>query len=735
MSYERPRGAACCAISPRPAKAQTVRASLLAAGTAALLLSAAMPALADSGRADVEWHNHPSIIVASDGSEYTQVLASSHSVEGQIRVELDAELTGRVLSYHAWPRLGIPGENFYASWHAFKDNGQSKSYSTPRPRSVNETFNFSIPRQDYTEFMIVACNLQADRLRSQGMSNSQVFSQNRIVDIFVSSSLDYEMSGPDRLNPPPEEVQSDSYIKLICQRDDSLDPPAQGPVAGAALLVQTAQVNKLTGACELRLQGTISSQDPNQQVKFRYVDAGGQQSDIKTETTDANGLANFTHSYPLAKGIKSGRIQIVGQSNAFLSNWADFESDCSAPTQDIKTVLPPKAAGFTFMVREEVEHRGLYCPSEVVAVGNLEGRGTASGAVSLFAGGLLKALKPYSLEDGEDFFIVGQHNLSWGPTQAQQNAKFAMNVTNLSGEIVDSLEHTENFVCRQPQVSDAHQGAPGDLATEIPAPKSVNLLVSELGKKTKNGHVCPEKGRISAFVQSDAKGFTGTLAIFAGGSLQQEIDIDLPANHGTSFPYDYELPWNGSTIPSQTVIFSMKVWNQHRVEVASLEKTGDFDCTEIKTTGVAMPGGGLTTEQPGPQSSQQTRPATVGQLAVGPALAIMAPKGTVRRGEIRLTGGPANATYELTFYRKVYSSYQKVSGAGLPNQMTGLSASFELGALDGARQWRLEVCPVMGGQGSCKTSDFRVPVIGKTKQQAPVQGTPFVIVPGAIPQN
>jgi hypothetical protein len=125
----------------------------------------------------------------------------------------------------------------------------------------------------------------------------------------------------------------------------------------------------------------------------------------------------------------------------------------------------------------------------------------------------------------------------------------------------------------------------------------------------------------------------------------------------------------------------------------------------------------------------------VGQLAVGPALAIMAPKGTVRRGEIRLTGGPANATYELTFYRKIYSSYQKASGAGLPNQMTGLSASFDLGALDGARQWRLEVCPVMDGQGSCKTSDFRVPVIGKTKQQAPVQGTPFVIVPGAIPQN
>jgi len=133
---------------------------------------------------------------------------------------------------------------------------------------------------------------------------------------------------------------------------------------------------------------------------------------------------------------------------------------------------------------------------------------------------------------------------------------------------------------------------------------------------------------------------------------------------------------------------------------------------------------------------EQGRPVATGQLAVGPALAIMAPKGTVRSGQIRLTGGPANATYELTFYRKVYSSYQAVNIAGLPKQMTGLTASIDLAALDGSRQWRLEVCPVSGGQGTCKTSDFRLPVVSAVKQKtAPAQPTPFVIVPGVIPQQ
>jgi len=738
MSYERPRGAACCATFPRPAKAQTIRASLLAAGTAALLLSAAMPAQADSGRADVEWHNHPSIIVASDGSKYTEVLGSSHSVEGEIRVELDAEVTGRVLSYHAWPRLGIPGENVYSSWHAFKDNGQSKSYSTPRPKSVNETFNFSIPRQDYAEFMVVACYLQADRMRSQGMNNSQVFSQNRIVDIFVGASVTYEMSGPDRVNPPPEEVQSDSSITLICQRDDSLDPTAVPEIVSASLSIDVVKTNAAQDKCELRLKGSIETKNPGTEVKFVYVDETGKASDVKTVQTRASKVRNFEHSFPLPKGKKSGRIQIVGQSHAFLSNWADYTSICDGIADDVKTVLPPKAFHLEAIpMADTVMFRGLVCPAKVKIWGIIQGRGDWQGNGVLAVGNTPKAMEPYDISDGEQFIVQGEHGLSWEGLQSpQQNVKFSLYVTDKDGKELDQMQVTQNFVCREPQVSDAHQGAPGGVAGDVDLPKSTILLVSELGKKTQNGYVCPAKGRVSAFVQSDAEGFSGTLAIFAGGSLKKEIAVDLPANHGTSYPYDYELPWNGSTIPSQHVVFAMKVLNKHGHEVASKEKIEGFDCTKIETAGVAQVGGGYATEPRDPLPSQQGRPVATGQLAVGPALAIMAPKGSVRSGQIRLTGGPANTTYELSFYRKSSGGYQLVKTAKLPKQMTGLTATFDLAALTGGRDWRLEVCPAKGGQGTCKTSDFRLPVVSAVKQKtSPAQPTPFVIVPGVIPQQ
>jgi hypothetical protein len=735
-----PSGGAGCVAPLRACQARPRSGRLAAVGAFALLLCNTAPALADDDQATVIELNSPVIYVASHLDKYTEMVSGTPIV-GKIRATADADVSGKVKSIRAWPLLGVSaGQSDFSShpWRHLSNHGFSKDYGLPRPKQVSEDFLFTLTPADYKGTPELACNAYADHLRAQGHSNSEIFSQDRWIEIAVAAAVSAEFTGISG-SPVPSEVESWANYKkvnVICQRDPSMDAPAAPDVFGASLSVEVVRANAAQDKCELRLNGSVTTKEAGTEVKFVYVDDTGKTSDVKTVQTRASKVRNFEHSFPLPKGKKSGRIQIVGQSHAFLSNWADYTSICDGIADDVKTVLPPKAFHLEAIpMADTVMYRGLVCPAKVKIWGIIQGRGDWQGNGVLAVGNTPKAMEPYDISDGQQVIVQAEHGLSWEGLQSpQQNVKFSLYVTDKDGKELDQMQVTQNFVCREPQVSGAVQGAPQGLASKISSPKATNLLVSELGKKTQNGYVCPVKGRVSAFVQSDAEGFSGTLAIFAGGSLKKEIALDLPANHGISYPYDYELPWNGSTIPSQHVVFAMKVLNKHGHEVASKEKIEQFNCTEIVTTGVAMPGGAFATEQPEPLGAQQGRPAAAGQLAVGPALAILSPKGTVRRGDIRLTGGPANATYELTFYRKVNSSYQQVNIAGLPKQMTGPTASFNLAALDGGRQWRLEVCPVMGGQGSCKTSDFRVPVIGQKKQQAPAQGTPFVIVPGAIPQ-
>lgn len=693
----------------------------------------------DTASAEVTQLNNQTIYIESDGSHYSGY-QSGAAITGKIRIELDTGVSGRVQKWSAWPKLLSRTEPGGAeAWFSedFQSSGRAKSYESPRPKEVDEEFSFTITPPQYTAFLVAACNNYADQLRGEGQSSAQIFEKDRWIQVGVASGLYHEMSGPSG-NPLPGEVVGWGYFKkinVICKASESLDPVEQ-PITASYIRVEAVQTSAVRGKCELKLAGSVISKNPNTEVTFRYVDDKGQQSDLKTASTGADRTVAFKHDYPLSADKKSGKIRIVGQSHAFFSNWDSFENDCSTPPQDVATLLPPKAFHLEAIAKADtVMHRGLVCPANVAIWGIIKGRGPMTGAVTLRAGGSIKKLQVYNIENDEQVIVQGEHELSWSPQSlGQQNVKYTMDVTNKQGDIVDHMDVTQNFVCVKPQVSDAAQGAPGGLAGDVETPKSTNLAVNELGKKAQNGYVCPVKGRALAHIQTGAKSFSGKIEIYAGGSVKQQFDIDLPANYTTFYPYDHELAWDGTTIPSQNIVFAMKVLNQHGFEVASHNAVKKFDCTEIVTTGVAMPGGGYAPAPKDPTTSQQNRPAAAGQLAIGPALAIMAPKGTVRSGQIRLTGGPANATYELTFYRKVSGGYQPVNSAQLPKQMTGLTASFDLAGLDGGQQWRLEVCPVMGGQGTCKTSDFRVPRIGAKQQQAPAQATPFVIVPGAIQQ-
>ena len=126
-------------------------------------------------------------------------------------------------------------------------------------------------------------------------------------------------------------------------------------------------------------------------------------------------------------------------------------------------------------------------------------------------------------------------------------------------------------------------------------------------------------------------------------------------------------------------------------------------------------------------------------VVVSTAFDILAPKGQVREGRIQLSGGAANAKYDLHFYRGDKGGFKRVRSAQLPRQMTGRTATFNLKALSGGLDWRIEVCPAgtpagKAGKTACKTSDFRIlqsSSLGKVKAPGP-QGEPKTfILPGS----
>lgn len=712
-----------------------VSRTLLVAAVAGVCVTAAAGARADTSDADILWINHPSIIVESNGHAYTEVKNSSHSIEGKIKVSLDAGVTGRVQSFESWPKLGVPIEGFPTSWDDFKDSGYSKSYSTPRPKTVEQEFGFSIPRQDYDDFMVVACNMNADRLRGQGKKDSEIFDENRIIEVSVDTGLYVDYSGPDNITPTPQEVSYPTTINVVCERDDSLDPVATPEIEGAYVQAKALPKN-LRGGCELEINGSVISREPNTQVKFVYVDDKGNVSDLKTVTTSGEANTTFQHKFPVSAEHESGKVRIVGQSHPFYSNWASFESQCNAPADDFKTVLPPKAVAVqAYATADTVLYRGRLCPAKAKIWGVLEGRGEASGAAALFAGGQLKGLRQYQAEDGKTIIVEAEHALTWeGNQTGQQNVLYRMNVSNAAGDLIDHVEGTQNYECRAPQTAGVAQGAAGGIASNDNLPKSVTLSLSTQGQKTLPGWVCPQKVRLHGNVMSDDQPLSGTAILYVGDTFIQEHDVDLEANWGHNYDAEHEFSWNAATQTEQTLDFTLKFANQHGHVVKTVKKTESFACRKIATTGLAGAGGLTGGQQPG----QASRPAAVGQL-VSPqemALSIQAPKGLVRQGQIRLTGGAANAKYGLSFLRKNGGGYTKVQSAQLPKQMTGLAASFPLQALNGGREWRLEVCPLGQAAAACRTSDFRLSRIGtgagvKAPAQVQPKGT-VILVPGAV---
>ncbi len=565
------RGAGRRNDSPSPSSLTERRTGRYLAAATALVasLAAAGPALADSGYAWVDELDLAFIEVASDGQNYTAVLGSSPAITGRMKLSLDAHKYGKVKSWAFWPSIQA-GTLQKKQFPEFK---YSKSYALgDRPKKVTRDLPFSIPLQAYKAYVEDACNQMASNLRSSlDYTDEDIFAVDRPISVAVRGEVTWEMSGISSDDPDPVQVTpgpANPMIKpvtIVCLKA----PPPRVPVANdpvrtkpkvKSVGLEVLGKGSFSGACSLRLTANIESTEPNEALQFRFESDQGHKSDYKSINTGANGVAEQVYEYdlPSSTGMRSGQVRIKFKGLTTSSAWEDYEVQCGAPTNDLQTLLPPKAKVLTLAVEEETFYQGRFCPEVIRVIGRVDGRGKASGKVTLGANGAQILDKPFSFEDDETLLFTNKFQLSWaGKPPSQQNVGLSMVVHNALGDTVDAMQKMKTVECRKPEVTDAAGGASGELAgAQTPGPDSVNLSLTELGKKVQNGHVCPERVYMGGSVGPAANGFSGSAAFFAGGSLKHELDLDLDSNQGYSTSYMHQLDWSGAAFPQQPVIYA-----------------------------------------------------------------------------------------------------------------------------------------------------------------------------------
>ncbi len=312
---------------------KTIRSSLLGSSIVVAGLSVcATTAVADLGDISVNSYSPGTIDVSSDGNVYTGPAIALVSLNAQLGVYLSAGDSGRVKSWKAWVKV----KRESGAWIQFSNDFDSASYSIPRPKTVNTVALVKVPFGTISPFATDQCNGLANGLRSAGLTNSQIFAQDRLLTFAIDGALSYEMSGIPGSSAPPEVAPPFSSMKKFYIKCKAA--PAPPPSNPTRTVPDIEQVNLsvrgtslINGVCKLNLSGVIVGKSANQQVKFRYKDDKGHQSNIHTVMTDHSKTAMFAHKYDLVgTGPKHGKIHIDIEGENFNSAWKNYNVQCQA---------------------------------------------------------------------------------------------------------------------------------------------------------------------------------------------------------------------------------------------------------------------------------------------------------------------------------------------------------------------------------------------------------------------
>ncbi len=540
---------------PRAATALLSLAVATASGSAALAN--------DVGVATVKGVTPPTISVQSNGNVYTGVTDPEVMIEADVDYLFKPYKLGKVESFGIW----LVVRTSATGWISFKENKFGASYPIgSRPDDVAGSANLVLFADSYEKHFVKYCNDQRKVLEALGQSKQQIFSEDRIIEVAVSAAEEYDftLSGFDgnSLGSGGESWPTYHKINLICERDPNIPM-----IADSSLSATVVQKNQIANACELRLNGSISTHGPNVEVKLRYVEEGGQKSGVKTITTGADGKKDFQHTYTLDPEVQSGKIRMVGIDPAFTSNWASYEVDCSEPaSNDIQVFLPPQAKAMAFDVDTEILRYGMACPRFVEVTGSIEGRGKVSGKIIFMAGGqeISGTGVPYSIDDGETQFHEVMYEIPWQTIPASQtkhSANFGMYVANGQGQVVSQLEGTKHFECYEP----------------LP-PKPVALYMNVTQEIERNGTFCPSEIKIRSFVKGGGGAFAGTAVFTANADQSDPQPLSIPGTDIASTAVPHQVSWQNVSGYEQYLELSVYVYDGDGNVVGAKSGTEFLQC-------------------------------------------------------------------------------------------------------------------------------------------------------------
>jgi hypothetical protein len=310
---------------------------------------------ANADSASSEFASPPNIDAwtARGNLERYLLVLPSEDLEAKVRVVGDAGVFGRITEVHAW--LSIDGGGIVSrdgrAW------GYSKTYSSPRPKEIDSTVDVRIPADKVRQHMLDACHAQIIRLRKEGMSDEDIWAEDRELDFGITVNYSVGFNGPDTYWKTPFIFGPVFSAKLTCLKHTPSDTPAIGGVATVLCPEKAVPVSYvgaeqitglMTGVCTLVVRYAIRTSCPNMDVKFRLWEMiRNRKSEVISVTSNNIRLAGGTKVYEVGD-LDSGKIRLEGVSPGFLSGHTEYTMDCPDGAAEGGFTVGGTAQGSTF---------------------------------------------------------------------------------------------------------------------------------------------------------------------------------------------------------------------------------------------------------------------------------------------------------------------------------------------------------------------------------------------------
>jgi hypothetical protein len=282
-----------------------------AAGAFCLIAAAwAEPSLAKSEESATLVSVVPAeISVASNGTRYTTTPWNGNIV-ATVRIEIDSGWSGHIKSWETWLNLLADGHKLELPQH-----GEDESYPVfQRPHNVDQVVQLQVPAAAYNAFIVARCNDLAEDLRQEGLTDQQIFNQDRKIGLWVSPQLEVDYSGI--VNPGLEEATAGTPpdAQIVCKNWTGSAMPMAGAfqsnfqVTGAKLAIAPAYRN-LVADCPVTVPLVAEFTATNGgSLKFRFVSAGGKASQLRSVniTSQTNGVYKALHEEHIQVPLSPG---------------------------------------------------------------------------------------------------------------------------------------------------------------------------------------------------------------------------------------------------------------------------------------------------------------------------------------------------------------------------------------------------------------------------------------------